>query len=247
MFFSIKTVISNDIKIFIINMNTPHVFHPDKNNAEPFVVYDLMFTPEFFDESLTGNKAIESLNNSYMFYSLFNEHEESPPYYNVTGENYTMFGELFNKIYMEHRSRKKGYIEIIRAYLLQMIITTFRMDRKIEGNSKNNKNDRVVKYITDYIYANYKSHISVEKLSKEVFLHPDYVGRIFRSATGMSISVMIQKVRVDKACHYLSSTDFNISDVAQKCGFEDVKFFHTVFKKMMGMSPGDYRKQTQNK
>lgn len=231
--------------LFIVNMHTPHVFYLDENSEEPFSCYDLMFTPEFFDESLTGYKALESLNRSYVFYSLFSEHREIAPFYSVTGRDITMFGELFNKIYLEHRTQEKGYTEIIRAYLLQLIITIFRIDSKENDASTKNKNNRVVSYIIDYINANYGTHISVNKLAKEVFLHPDYLGRVFRDATGMTISTMIQKVRIEKACYFLSTTDWNIADIAHKCGFDDAKFFYTVFKKRMGTLPGEYRKNIQ--
>ncbi len=232
--------------LFVINMNTPHVFYNDSSSQEPFVAYDLMFTPEFFDESITGNKALESLNKSFMFYSLFNERKELPPFFSVSGSEYTMFGELFNKIYLEHRGCENGYIEIIRAYLLQLIITIFRLDKTTDKYSGNIRNKQIVNYITDYIKRNYNEHISISKLAQMVFLNPDYMGRVFKNATGMTISAMIQKTRVDKVCHFLSSTDRNISDIALSCGFEDVKFFYTVFKKHMGVLPGEYRKQTRN-
>ncbi len=228
--------------LFIVNMHTPHVFYLDENATEPFSCYDLMFTPEFFDESLTGYTALESLNKSFVFYSLFGESRGVVPFYSVTGKDFTVFGELFNKIYLEHRMQEKGYTEIIRAYLLQLIITIFRLDSKENEASKNYKNNRVVSYITDYIKAHYATHISVNKLAKEVFLHPDYLGRIFRDATGMTISTMIQKVRIEKACYYLSTTDWNVADIAHKCGFDDTKFFYRVFKKRMGVLPGEYRK-----
>ena len=232
--------------IFVVNMNTPHVFHPDESGKSPFVAYDLMFTPEFFDETITGNAALESLNKSYMFYSLFNAREELVPFFSVSGSEYNMFGELFNKIYLEYRGRETGYIEIIRAYLLELVITIFRMDIKSQKTSGNYKNKQLAAYIKEYIEKNYDRNISSSQLAQMVYLNPDYVGRIFRSITGMSISSMIQKVRVDNACQYLSSTDMNISDIAQNCGFKDTKFFYSVFKRIMGVLPGEYRKQTKN-
>ena len=231
--------------LFVVNMNTPHAFYPSTDTTEPFCVYDLMFTPEFFDESLTGYKALEELNKSYMFYSLFNDNVEKTPYFSVSGDEYSMFGELFNKIYLEHKSRQKGYVEIIRAYLLQLIITIFRMVRKKEDGDENKNNSRVVNFVTDYINNNFNTSISVGKLANQVFLHPDYLGRIFKKQTGMTISGMVQKVRIDKACHYLTTTDMNISEIAEMCGFEDTKFFYSVFKRRLGVLPGEYRKQVK--
>ena len=71
----------------------------------------------------------------------------------------------------------------------------------------------------------------------------DYFGRIFKSHTGVTVGDMIQKVRVDSACALLSSTDKNITEIASECGFEDIKFFYSVFKKHKNILPSAYRKQ----
>lgn len=233
--------------LFIINMNTPHAFYQNTEDKEPFVVYDLMFTLDFFDQSLTGSESLEKLNSSFMFYSLFHDRGELPPYFSVSGSTYTMFGELFNKIYLEHRGREKGYIEIIRAYLMQLIITIFRLDNGSAKSAGGFKNQQTVNYIIQYIKENYSSRLSVRELAEKVYLNPDYLGRVFRAATGTSIGGMIQKVRIEHACHLLSVTERTVTDIAATCGFEDMKFFYSVFKKHMGVLPGYYREQTSKK
>lgn len=233
--------------LFIVNKNTPHSFCVEKTSGEPFVAYDLMFTSEFFDSSMSGYQPLETLKNSFMFHSLFAGRTQIPPFFSVTGKEYTQFGEIFNKIYLEHRGREKGYSEIIRAYLLQLIITIFRLDEKKTNIPQNTRSQRIVYFIIDYINENYQSPISVSELSKKVYLHADYLGRLFRRFTGTTITAMIQKVRIENACNLLTTTDQSISEIAFSCGFEDSKFFYTVFKKFMGVSPGVYRKLTQKK
>ncbi len=232
--------------LFIINMGTSHVFRLDPESTEPFVAYDLMFTPEFFDQSVTGYHALEDLTSSFMFYSLFHKRKDFLPYLSVSGSSYTMFGELFNKMYLEHKGQERGYIEIIRAYLLQLLVTMFRMNEASEKSKGSSKNQQAVNYITEYINRNYHSHISVQELADKVYMNRDYLGRVFREQTGMTIGGMIQKVRIERVCHLLSSTERTIVDIAAACGFDDMKFFYGVFKKQMGVLPGDYRKHTRS-
>ena len=54
---------------------------------------------------------------------------------------------------------------------------------------------------------------------------------------------MLQKIRVDEACVLLASTDRKITDIALSCGFGDMKFFYGTFKKLTGMTPGEYRQR----
>lgn len=230
--------------LFIINAGTPHAFIVEPEETKNFVAYDLMFTPAFFDQSAAGNDGIEVLNGSFMFYSLFSGRQERQPYFSVSGSTYTVFGELFNKIYMEHRGREKGYQEIIRAYLLQLIIMIFRMDDASGRQTDKNRNHRAVEYVLGYIKTNFDKHISIQELADKVYLSRDYLGRCFRDATGLTISAMIQKIRVEQACYLLSATNRTVADIAASCGFEDMKFFYAVFKKQMGLLPGEYRKCT---
>lgn len=232
--------------LFIINMNTPHMFKYEENSKQPFVAYDLMFTPEFFDSSISGYHPLDALHNSFMFHALFNERKEFPPFFSITGNEYISFGELFNKIYKEYTECKKGYREIIRAYLLQLIITIFRMEDASAKQAGTPCNKQIVDFIINYIDENYNSKISINRLAKTVYLNPDYLGRIFRDSTGTTITNYIQKVRIKHVCSLLSSTQNSIIDIAHSCGFDDMKFFYSVFKKHMDLLPGEYRKHIKN-
>lgn len=233
--------------LFIVNPGTVHAFYTKQDNNEPFVAYDLMFTPEFFDSAIDGYHPLESLSQSFIFCSLFSEQDTPKPYLNVTGTQYTAFGELFNKIYHEYEGKKKGYREIIRAYLIELIVTCFRLNENQKYTDAEIRNHRIVEFLTNFIKDNYAHPLSINSLAKTVFLNPDYLGRIFKKQTGRSISEMIQKVRIEEACEQLASTNKSIAEIAHLCGFEDTKFFYTVFKKRMGILPGDYRKSLKNK
>ncbi len=231
--------------LYIINVNTAHMFCDSKKNQEPLVVYDLMFTPEFFDKALTGSRTIEELDGSYMFRSLFQGRAGTDASFGVSGSLYTMFSELFNRIYHEYRNQDKGYMEIIRAYLLQVVITAIRMDEASANGSTAFNKKQAVKSVIDYIEEHFYTHISVQDLADKVFLNPDYLGRIFKEITGETISTRIQKVRIRHACQMLQATQRTVADIASACGFSDTKFFYSVFKKHMGMLPGDFRRNNE--
>ncbi|MBR2972711.1 MAG: helix-turn-helix domain-containing protein [Clostridia bacterium] len=230
--------------LFIINKDTPHAFYYGEGK-EPFVAYDLMFTPEFFGSSKNEYGALEDLTDSFMFYSLFNGQKSFVPYLSVSGSTYTIFGELFNKMYLEHRGRQKGYNDIIRAYLLELIITIFRMEDDAVKTVSGGYGKRAVSFVTEYIKKNYASALSVQEIADKVYMSRDYLGRIFRAETGMTVSAMIQKVRIERVCTLLSTTERTVADIAEECGFDDMKFFYTVFKKHMCVLPGDYRSKTR--
>lgn len=231
--------------LYIINVNTAHMFCADKDATEPFVAYDLMFTPEFFDQALAGNYTFESLGDSYMFRSFAQNQEAAQEAIGVSGDLYTMFSQLFERMYQEYRNRKIGYIEIIRGYLLQVLITAIRLKDETKKSHSVCNREHVVQTVLEQIEQRYATRLTMQELADSVYLSPDYLGRIFREITGESISARIQRVRILHACHLLTATDRTVADIATECGFQDTKFFYSIFKKHIGIAPGDYRKQTR--
>jgi AraC family L-rhamnose operon transcriptional activator RhaR len=69
----------------------------------------------------------------------------------------------------------------------------------------------------------------------------NYFSKLFKEVAGINFSEYVQKVRIDEACRLLRETDLKVLEVALRVGFNDLKFFYDVFKKITGKTPGDYR------
>lgn len=224
---------------YIIDVDTVHSFCEDADSAEPLIVYDLMFTPEFFDKTLKGSQSLHALAGS----ELFSAFRGLGGDISVTGGPYTAFGELFNRMYQEYRGKGNGYMEMIRAYLLQVLITALRVEDTRNGDQNTLNKKQVVQRVARYIEKHYDTRISVRELAEDIHLNPDYLGRVFKEVTGETVSQRIQKVRIGEACRFLCASEMTIADVAFCCGFNDVKFFYGVFKKYTGLNPSEYRKK----
>lgn len=226
--------------LFIINYDTPHAFFCDEDDTEPFIGYDLLFTPGFLDTSLLDSVRFESINSSFLFYSLFPGTQAGPDVH-ISGSSYNSFGDLFNKIYQEFTYRENGYLDLIRAYVVELIIKIFRKMGTDAHSEALNRQAQVVDITLDYLRQNYHKHLSLDDLAAQVFLSKDYFARLFRETTGMPISALLQQIRIDEACKHLASTDTKIDDIAAICGFNDNQYFYRIFKKVTGMTPRQYR------
>lgn len=98
-----------------------------------------------------------------------------------------------------------------------------------------------VKTATEYIKANYMLDLSLDELSRFVSLSPSYLSRIFRTATGSTISEYTAKVRIREARVLLSSTQKAVAQIASLVGYRDANYFSQVFRKYVGMTPTVYR------
>lgn len=81
----------------------------------------------------------------------------------------------------------------------------------------------------------------LERLAREVGVHPVYLGRAFREAYGCAPGEYLRRLRVERAQRALAG-DGGIADVALDSGFCDQSHLNRVFKKQTGLTPGHYRR-----
>lgn len=102
-------------------------------------------------------------------------------------------------------------------------------------------NNFVINKILKHLHLNIESHISLEKLSKELNLSQGYISDCFKKHMGITIMNYAKKIRIDRAQVLLLTTNQSILEIALTLGFHDQSHFYRVFKSFTGMSPSQYR------
>ncbi|MDR1863045.1 MAG: helix-turn-helix domain-containing protein, partial [Treponema sp.] len=100
----------------------------------------------------------------------------------------------------------------------------------------------LVKKTLLYFDSHVESHVSRWKLAEAVNVSEDYLTRIFHREMGLSPWDYLNRFRAFFAAGLLLKTDETIQEIAFRSGFQDQAYFCRVFKKMYGLSPGQYRK-----
>lgn len=96
--------------------------------------------------------------------------------------------------------------------------------------------------LTDYIESHLSETIKVEELAGIVYMHPTAFIRYFKGQFGMPPLKFIKCLRLERAKHYLESTDMTLSEIAGRVGFSDVSHFCREFKLTYGLTPGQARR-----
>jgi two-component system response regulator YesN len=103
-------------------------------------------------------------------------------------------------------------------------------------------NETVVEKIKRYIALHIDEELSRQYIADYIGLSPDYIVKLFKKETGLSISDYILRERINLAKELLSMTDTTISNIALTVGFSNFSYFSTLFKKEVSMTPQDYRR-----
>lgn len=98
--------------------------------------------------------------------------------------------------------------------------------------------------IKDFISRHYADEtLSVKDISEQVFLSPSYVCTVFKNETGLTLNQYLTQYRIERAKKLLQDPRYKINDISSKVGYNDGNYFGKTFKKIVGLSPSEYREQ----
>jgi transcriptional regulator GlxA family with amidase domain len=125
------------------------------------------------------------------------------------------------------------------------------IDRKSQSpfimfNGQKTHEDEPIKKAQEFIEANITEKISVEDLALKYAIGKRHFERRFKKATNNSPLEYIQRVKIEAAKKHLESSRKNVNEVMYDVGYSDTKAFRTVFRKITGLSPVEYRNKYNN-
>jgi len=149
-------------------------------------------------------------------------------------------------IVKENEIREEGYRIALKARLYDLIVTLIRhvpVDRYSpqEKNKQLNRLERLDQ-VFKYVEFNYCKEISLTEISNVANFSVYHFTRFFKETTGMTFGQYLNNFRVAKAVGYLKESIDPITEVVFKSGFNSIKTFNRVFKKLKGCSPTTFRK-----
>lgn len=98
-----------------------------------------------------------------------------------------------------------------------------------------------IRELQHWIISNLDADLSVEALARRVGMSTRHFSRVFRTEVGTSPAEYVELTRVDVARHLLETTDLGMKAVARQCGFGTTETFHRSMKRVLGVTPGEYR------
>jgi two-component system response regulator YesN len=101
--------------------------------------------------------------------------------------------------------------------------------------------NETARQMIDYVNAHFRSDISVQQLARRFAINPSYISQLFRKELGETFTEYLTRLRIQYACRLLRDTELTINELAEKSGYSDYFYFSRVFKKMLGMTPSQYR------
>lgn len=228
-----KRVILKEGDLLFLNQNASQEILPAKEND---IAVNFIILPQFFDVTLgmlgdentplrdfliaclVGNKK-----SSYLHFKV----RDVLPVQNLL-ENliYILSGDLSN--------RRKINETSMGLLFLHLLNHTDKLELK-------SSEDSLVFKVLSYIENNYVCG-SLTELSEIMFYDFNALSREIKKKTGKTFTELMQEKRLSQAVFLLKNTDIGIDSVATSVGYENISYFHRLFKQKYGVTPKQYRK-----
>ena len=219
---------------FIIDYGSSHRYE----NCRELTLINCLFLPEIIDETLEGCQSLEQLLHACLirYYRLtVGEPWADRIFHDEDGR----VGKLLAGMVEEYGKKELGCEEIFRCRLTEVLILTLR---RLVLDQHRRPASTAVEEAVRFVDRHYPESISLQAFCEKKHYSMTYISRRFKQETGMTFREYVQKVRMEKCCELLAGSDMPVTEVARAVGYEDMQFFHGVFKKFLHMTPREYRK-----
>ena len=206
---------------FIIPPGTSHAYHSDQH--DPWSIYWIHFS---------GPKA--GLFARIACQSIPIERGKT----SRISDRIDLFSEIFRNLGRGFSIETLEFVNLTLSYLLSSFthISQFRLMKEA------GENDPIAQSI-NFMLENLSQKLRLNEIAAQTGLSASYYSTLFQKRTGHSPIEYFIQLKIQRACRLLDNSGWLIADVSRETGFDDQFYFSRTFRKVMGMSPAEYRKR----
>lgn len=164
-------------------------------------------------------------------------------------ENYTY------QIIIRDKSLRRKLSKIVNIYVLKkdneffmseichyMVDFVLFLTKRYGKKNKYNTSDPIL-FALGYIRSNYTRKITLDEIAEQACISKHHLARLFKKKIGYTIIQYINTLKCQQACQYLTTYNYAPLDVCNMLNFNSYDYFLKTFKKYIGQTPSEYRKQ----
>ena len=147
------------------------------------------------------------------------------------------------KLYYEFTEKPEGYHYAIRGLFFELYAMILRYIPMQQQKLKNLDNYLKIQNIFELVQNEYSSDITLKQAAEYIGYHPTAFCRYFKEITGTTFHDYLNAYRINMAMRLLEQKTYSVNEIGTFVGIPDSKNLTRVFKKIVGMTPTEYKKK----
>lgn len=215
-------------QIFVLPPNVRAYYYADKDNPWYYAwasfrgrrAADFLKLAGFADSSIIRNTIIPAEHFSSIIHEML----------------------LANKLTLENELLRTGYL----YQLVALLIHSYEELTDSRERKNHYTRDTYVDHALQYIHFNYNTQMRIRDLVEYVGINRSYLSSLFKEKMNLSPKEYLVQYQMEKAKDLLSSSTYDIKEVAKRVGYSDSLAFSKIFRQRTGESPSSYRSKAKN-
>lgn len=209
----------------------PHkCIHKIRHTSSEYEAAAIKFSEDFIDDD----------NKSY-FNSIFRRKLFALTNARLIGRAFSRIGAEWERL--SDSANDEIALRLIRYYVNELILYMQRDKRKaVHAKEMHPCVDKIISFVNE----NYNKTITLDDAADALGFTRGYLSSIFIKNTGIKFRDYLNNIKIKHAKSMLENTKKPITEIAEKCGFNDGNYFSTAFKHAVGVSPAKYRQICAN-
>lgn len=190
-----------------------------------------------------GNLLVEGLPKNHII------GQDACPVFHLQ-EHEQEFQKCCSEICFEQENSDPGSELMLKICVMRLLVLFLKITQEESGQTEkptvdfdSSEKSVIVSTLMTFLNENYMRQISLDMISKSIYLSPAYISKVFREEMGESPINYLIKIRLAKARELLLEGKHSIKSVARSVGYEDAYYFSKLYKKYHSVPPSKVRRQ----
>ena len=233
-----KTINVRANDLILIKPNIPHYLKVECTRPCRFIVLKFSFAKT--DEQRISNISVND------FLSFISDSNDNGGFFTISSNYCSNISAIMQQIMHESKS-PDGESDFLRSLLTMELFVWLSRSLRTQWESnlatKGHKMQEILESAKLFIDKNYNTDISLSDIAEHVYISTSHFARAFKKQYDISPIQYLLGVRIEKAKSLLEETNLKVGDIAASVGFSAQQRFNDIFKKHLGLSPGEYRQK----
>ena len=207
--------------------------------GENDIAVNFMILPEFFNTAFSMMEQSESPLRDFLISCLTKKDMDGNFLYFKVSDIPQIQNIMENMIWNMLRTDSLDFQNINQVTIGLLFLNLLKHTESI-GVSRSSYDQEIMFRLLRYIDTDYRE-ASLKSFSKAAKEDPYVLSRIIKKNTGSTFKELLQSKRLNKAQELLKNTDISIADISVMVGYDNTSFFHRLFRRNFGCSPGNFR------
>lgn len=157
------------------------------------------------------------------------------------GIRFGLSGETVS--YILHLSGEKSFSEAVLKAMVYAVLSELSGEHTAAGRT--GQTGEIYLAALKFIDENFAEELTLRDVAEAIGCSYVHLSRVFSKTAGISFTAYLNRYRIANSATDLKRTDVSITEIAYKNGFGSLRNYNREFKKMFGMTPGEYRNEPE--